>query len=239
MKRIHLISGPRNISTALMYSFGNRPDTTIVDEPMYAYYLHTHPHINHPGKEETLESQSTNLDEVKKEVFYKDYPTSYVFFKNMAHHLDKVDWTFLLDFEIIFLIRNPKQLIASFAQVIHQPTMLDIGLKLEYEIMEYLKSQEKRNIVLDSNEVLNNPHKVLEALCKEIDIPFDDSMLSWPAGPRAEDGVWAKYWYQNVHQSTGFQKQKTSSRPFPEHLEPLLEKAQYYYDKLKYHSIKA
>jgi len=239
MSRIHLISGPRNISTALMYSFGNRPDMSIVDEPFYAYYLHKHPEIDHPGREETLKELPASFDEVIASLIDADYPSPHVFFKNMAHHLDATDLSFTLPLKNVFLIREPKQLIASFAQVIPNPTLLDIGLKLEWEIFSYLKERNGNYVVLNSNEVLKNPKAVLSKLCEQLDLPFAEEMLAWPAGPRPEDGSWAKYWYANVHQSTGFQKQMTSSRPFPERLQPLLNEAQKYYDSLVEYSIKA
>lgn len=239
MNRINLISGPRNISTALMYSFGNRIDTSIVDEPMYAYYLHSHPNIEHPGKDEILDSQSIDLNFLKEQVLFKSYDSENLFLKNMAHHFDGLDWSFLKELKNVFLIRSPKQLIASFAQVIPNPTLLDIGLKLEFEIFDYLVKSHQECIVLDSNEVLINPENVLTNLCKALDIPFDKRMLSWKAGAREEDGIWAPYWYSNVHKSTGFKKQKSSDRPFPKRLDALLEEAQYYFDLLSVHSIKA
>jgi len=238
-KKLHLISGPRNISTALMYSFGNRTDTSIVDEPFYAHYLKIFPEINHPGREETLQSQSSDVEQVLQKVIYGTYPTSQVFFKNMAHHLIEVDWSFLKDCTNIFLIRNPRQLIASFAQVIPHPNLQDIGLKLEYEILQNCLDKNLPFVVLDSNEVLKNPKLVLTKLCHQINIDFDEAMLSWTAGAREEDGVWAKYWYTNVHKSTGFLKQVTSERPFPEVLLPLLTEAQEYYDLLCKYTIRA
>jgi len=239
MARIHLISGPRNISTALMYAFGNREDMTIVDEPMYAYYLKTHPEIEHPGSEQTLASMSADLKEILSDVIYYNYPTPHVFFKNMGHHLHGTDWSFVLDLQNVFLIREPAQLIASFAQVIPEPTLLDIGLQQEYELMQYLEHNDKAVIVLDSNEVLKDPKGVLNQLCHKIHIPFSERMLKWEPGPRKEDGTWAKYWYANVHKSTGFKKQKTSSRPFPQRLKPLLDEATFYYQELKKHAIMA
>jgi hypothetical protein len=221
-----------------MYSFGNREDVTIIDEPMYANYLSTHPEVNHPGKGEILQSQSQNLDELMTEVFFRDYDTDYLFIKNMAHHLDGIEWSFLLEMTNVFLIRSPRQLIASFAQVIPEPNLLDIGIELEYQIFKFLQEKNHNTIVLDSNEVLKDPRKVLKRLCDLLDIAFDENMLNWPAGPRKEDGVWAPYWYKNVHQSTSFVRQKSSDRAFPDRLNPLLEKAQEYYDLLYTHSIK-
>ena len=211
----------------------------VVDEPLYAYYLNEHPNVDHPGRNEILNSQSINFADLKEEVFFSKYNTENVFFKNMAHHFDGLDLSFLLEFRNVFLIRSPKQLIASFAQVIPNPTILDIGLKLEYEIFEFLYKENQKIIVLDSNEILKNPISILTQLCGELEIPFDTNMLSWEAGPRKEDGVWANHWYENVHKSTSFMKQKTSSRAFPVRLNNLLEEAQVYYNVLSKHTIKA
>lgn len=237
-KRIHLISGPRNISTALMYSFGNRQDCSVVDEPMYGVYLSKHD-VPHPGKEETLASLPHSMEEVKQTSIFRDYPTDLVFLKNMAHHFIDVSHDFIYDLDNVFLIRNPKQLIASFAQVIENPTMQDIGLEKEYKLFQdVIANSKKQALVLDSGILLSDPKRILQLLCEKLEIPFSDAMLSWKAGPRKEDGAWAKYWYANVHKSTGFSKQKTSERALPAHLEELYISAKEYYDKLYEHAIR-
>ncbi len=221
-----------------MYSFGNREDCRVIDEPMYAVYLSKHA-VEHPGREETLASLSSDMKEVKNNVILAPYNSELLFIKNMAHHFIDVDHSFIYTLDNVFLIRNPKQLIASFAQVISTPTMQDIGLEKEYQLFQDIASKNnKPPIVLDSGLLLQNPKAVLQSLCAQLDIPFHDSMLSWKAGPRKEDGVWAKYWYANVHKSTGFSPQKTSSRDLPTHLEELYLKAKVYYDKLYKHAIR-
>ena len=137
------------------------------------------------------------------------------------------------------MIRHPRQLIASFAQVIENPTMQDIGLKLEVDILEYLIKQKTYPVVIDSGEILNDPESVLKQLCIALDIPFSERMLTWNAGSRKVDGVWAPYWYKNVHLSTGFYKQKSSTREFPTRLMPLLEEAIVCYDRLLNYTITA
>ena len=133
------------------------------------------------------------------------------------------------------LVRNPKQLIASFAQVINNPSMQDIGLKKSWELFNKIENQ--KPVVLDSAQILKNPKALLSKLCDKLEIPFYEEMLSWPAGGIKEDGAWAEYWYKNVHSSTGFAKQKTSSRELPKHCESLYLDALKYYDKLKTNSI--
>ena len=235
--RINLISGPRNISTALMYSFASRSDTMVVDEPMYAYYL-SQVDIDHPGQDEIMKALPKDIETVLSSYFFQDIDSSYLFIKGMAHHYEGLeDLSFLHELKNVFLIRNPKQLIASFAQVIENPTIRDIGLKHEFELFSYLRDQEREPVVLNSGEILNNPEKALTALCEHLGIPFNRAMLHWTPGPKPYDGVWAPHWYANVWKSTGFKKQETSRRPFPEHLVALLEEANYYYDQLSNHII--
>ncbi len=233
-----MISGPRNISTALMYSFANRGDFTVVDEPLYGYYLHS-TNVDHPGKNEVLETMELNSQVVLDSLGGKNYKTPYAFIKNMGHHLINLDLEFLLPFSNFFLIRDTSQIITSLSKIIEKPTLRDIGIKKEWEAFEYIKNQGLEPIVLDSGLVLQNPEKVLKKLCSKLNIPFTDKMLSWKAGPIKEDGIWAKYWYKNVHLTTGFKKQKSSFDPLPTSLKAVQEEANYYYQKLLAHAIQA
>lgn len=230
---INLISGPRNISTALMYSFAQRSDTKVSDEPFYAHYL-KRTKLNHPGHDEILQSMSADAEDIYENISNHEKENEIVFLKNMAHHHIGLDWTYLIDMKNVFLIRDPKQLIASFTQVIAEPTLQDIGLKEEAELLTFVKQHGKYPpVVIDANDILPDPAKGLEMLCSKLSIPFEQEMLKWEKGPIPEDGAWAKYWYKNVHNSTGFAKQKTSERSLPEHCEPLYESAMPYYETLK------
>lgn len=229
---INLISGPRNISTALMYSFAQRADTKVLDEPFYGHYL-TKTGIDHPGKAETIASQEKDPGKVIEKLHELEKEYEVVFVKNMAHHHEVMDWDYLIDYKNVFLIRDPKQLIASFAQVITEPTLLDIGLKQEAELLDFVMEKGNHNpIVIDSNNILPDPENGIRNLCTQLGISFDPAMLTWEMGPIPEDGTWAKYWYKNVHNSTGFVKQKTSERELPSHCQPLYETALPYYQKL-------
>jgi hypothetical protein len=236
MKKIHLISNPRNLSTALMYSFAQRPDTTVVDEPLYAYYL-SKVVVDHPGQAEVLQSQSNRAEEVIKTIFEGVYDKEVLFIKNMTAHLVDLDFSFLESLTNVLYIRNPKQILASFARVVETPTAWQIGTLRQAAIFDYLSQKGQPPIVLDSSELLNNPKAVLQQLCAACAIPFYEDMLQWEAGPRPEDGVWAKYWYANVHQTTGFKKQATSEHPLPAHLEPLYEELRPAYERLYPHRI--
>ena len=177
---------------------------------------------------------SSDISDVLESI-YKTSGCEVLFLKNMAHHHQQMNLDFLENMTNLFLIRNPKQLIASFAQVIKEPRMQDIGLKKSWELFNDIQTQNP--LVLDSAEILKNPKLLLSKLCDKLEIPFYDDMLSWPAGGIEEDGPWAEYWYKGVHGSTGFAKQKTSSRELPKHCESLYLEALKYYDKLKINSI--
>lgn len=221
-----------------MYSFGNREDTSVVDEPFYANYL-SRVDIKHPGQEEILNALPHTVDGVLTQYVLKDFPTDNLFIKNMAHHIEHIDHSFAYPLQNLFLIRNPRQLIASFAKVIPNPTMRDIGVKAQWDIYTNLINHGAEVHVVDSNELLKDPEKILGLMCKHLKIPFDTAMLNWISGPRVEDGVWAKYWYENVHNSTGWKKQRQKDRILPEHLIPLCEEATVYFNKMYEHSIKA
>ncbi len=237
-KRICLWSSPRNLSTALMYSFAQRPDTVVIDEPLYAHYLLA-TGVNHPGRGKVLQGQENKGEKVIEHILHHDFGKPVVFCKQMTHHLVDVSLDFLQKVSNIIFIRDPKQIIASYAQVIRDVKMQDIGIDKQWELYHFLKEKQQDFAVVDSGEILKNPEKVLSQLCDALGIPFYEEMLSWPAGPKPEDGVWAKYWYSSVHKTTRFSPQETSNRSLPDYLLPLYDECRHYYDLLCDHSIKA
>lgn len=235
-KRICVWSGPRNISTALMYSFAQRADTTVVDEPLYAHYLaHTGAKEYHPGAEEVIADQENDGQKVIEDVVFGEYDTPIVFFKHMTHHLVDLDWSFMKDTINVILTRDPKEMLPSFVKQINEPEMKDVGYAQHLELMEYLRSIGQSPIVIDSKEVLMDPRKKLTEICEFLGLSFDENMLSWKPGARPEDGIWAKHWYHNVHTSTGFQPYKPKAEPFPEDLRELLVECAECYDKILAH----
>ncbi len=232
-KRICLWSGPRNISTALMYAFAQRDDATVVDEPLYAHYLKSTDAKNyHPGADEVLQAQENDGQKVVDEIIMGEYDTPIAFFKNMSHHLVNLDLDFLEETINVILTRDPKDMLPSYLKQVENPTMQDVGYNKHLEIVEYLKTKGKQPIIVDAKNILQYPQSRLRELCGSLGIPFDEAMLKWPAGPRKEDGVWAKYWYHNVHRSTGFKAYQSRKEPFPEELKDLLEECQVAYEKL-------
>jgi hypothetical protein len=222
----------------MMYSWANRPDTRVVDEPMYAYYLKKTGINYHPGTKETLASLPHDWSQVIETLILGPVDKDIYFIKGMAHHYLDDDISFLLQLKNVFLIRNPKQLIASFSKIIETPTMQDIGLKREWELYQYLVENGKTPLVLDSNQVLSNPRAVLSAVCSHLSVPFEEAMLSWPTGPIAEDGAWGPHWYHNVWKSNGWSTPDNSKREIRADLLPLLEEAQMYYDLLSERRLK-
>jgi len=227
--RIAMWSGPRTISTAMMRSFENRADTVVVDEPLYAFYL-TRSAVVHPGRDEIVASMSSDWSEVLDELGFAPLPDGKTVYyqKHMTHHLlPEVDRDALRPLRHAFLIRDPRQLLASYARVRNEPTLADLGLEQQLEIFRLVGGP-----VVDAADILRRPRPMLEALCAALGVPFDPSMLSWPAGPRPTDGVWAPHWYDGVWKSTGFGPYREPSVDLPAALEPLARQCRPFYDEM-------
>lgn len=233
-KVICMWASPRNISTAMMYSFAQRKDVAVVDEPFYAYYLkNVNTKTLHPGKKEILNSQSSNFKKVLLEL-NQLYSKEYLFIKNMTHHLNNQNIDFAKNWSNVILTRSPKKSIASFSKVIKNPTLQDLGYKLQYELAKEFQKNKIEFYLLEAEDLLMNPEKHLRKICDFSNIKFSKKMLSWPKGGNIADGVWAKYWYENVHSSTGFKKVNSQEEiPLPVKYNSLFKEASFYYDALK------
>ncbi len=236
---IHLISGPRNISTALMYSFAQRPGCKVIDEPFYARYLQM-TGLDHPGRDKILAYQSTQVEAILSGINSQAALHREIFVKNMGQHLIDLDLSFALKYRNAFLIRDPKKLIASFAEVWPNVAMRDIGLERQSQIFDFiLEKTGETPVVLESEEVLKNPRGVLSKFCEQLGIPFYEEMLKWPEGEVHDPVPWAEHWYGNVMKSTGFQSPRETERSLPDRYRPLYEDALPHYNKLKTHAITA
>lgn len=232
--RIAMWSGPRTISTAMMRAWENRPDTDVVDEPFYAFYL-DRTGLEHPGREDILRSQPTDWRVVAEQVT-RGTPaatSSVVYQKQMSHHLlPEVDRAALAGLRHAFLVRDPAELLMSYAKVRGEPTASDLGLPQQVELYRRFGGP-----VVDSRDVLGQPEMMLRALCDALDVEFDAAMLHWPAGRRASDGVWGEHWYDAVWRSTGFAPYRPSADQVPDRLRPVLEECRPYYDTMAAHRL--
>ena len=239
MHVINLWSGPRNVSTALMYSFAQRDDTAVVDEPLYGHYLKTSG-AKHPGDDEVIAAMNCDGDDVMQRLLRpaagRELPL--LFIKHMAHHLVELDMQFLDSTMNAFLIRDPREMLPSLTVQLPNAGLVDTGLKTQWLLYENLLSKGQTPSIVDSRELLLNPPGVLMRFCKQLGIEFTPAMLSWPTGGIEEDGVWAKYWYHAVHKSTKFANYAAKSG-FPDSLRNLLAECQPWYDKLFAHAIRA
>jgi hypothetical protein len=231
VKRIALWSGPRNVSTALMYAFAQRADAKVIDEPLFGYFL-KHTGLERPSRAEVLSTMETDAAVIIQKELMGSCGQPVLFMKHMANHLTGLDWSFIHQFTNVILTRDPEDMLPSYAQHVKTPTLLDTAYGIQTELLDYLIAHQLQPIVLDSKEILSNPEVTLKRFCEQIEIPFDDKMLTWEKGPRKEDGIWAKYWYNNVHNSTGFAPYKKKITPFPEHLKPILAECKPHYDRL-------
>jgi len=221
-----------------MYSFRQRPDTVVVDEPLYGHYLRT-TGAEHPGIGEVLETMESDGERVVREVILGPCERPVHFFKNMAHHLVGLDRGFLSGITNVLLIRDPEEMLPSLAEQLPEPTLRDTGLDRQAEILEVVLGRNEKPVVLDARELLLDPAGVLAQVCERLGIPFDGAMLRWPAGPKPEDGVWAEHWYGSVHASTGFAPYKPKAGRFPQRLEPLLGECRPLYEGLRGYAITA
>ena len=234
-------SGPRNISTALMRSFGARADTAVCDEPLYAHYLLASG-APHPGREEVIAVHETDWRKVAAMLTGAVPDGRHIYYqKHMAHHLlPGIDRDWLERLTHAFLVRDPVEMLASLARVTPAAGLADTGLPQQLELFDRVSQRIGRAPpVIDARDVLGDPPRVLAALCTALSIPYDEAMLHWPAGPRDTDGVWARHWYRAVNASTGFQAPRADRPPLPDALKPLYERCMPYYERLAAHCLSA
>jgi hypothetical protein len=233
--RIAMWSGPRNISTAMMRSFENRPDTAVVDEPFYAAYL-AQTGLDHPMRKEVLASQPNDWRVVEAMLLGPPPGNAPIFYqKHMTHHmLPEIGTAWMAACCNVFLIRRPENVVASYHEKRSEISLVDIGVVRQVELFE----QEAERLgrappVIDSADISASPEPMLRALCAAIAIPFNERMLSWPKGRRTSDGVWAPAWYDQVEQSTGFVRKKKGEPPIlPPDLAAIAEQARPYYERI-------
>jgi len=231
--RINLWSSPRNVSTAFLYAFGERPDVEAFDEPLYAHYLtHAQAGDRHPAREAILASQLHDGAAVVEQLVLGPSSKDILFFKQMTHHLVDMDWSFMTQTRNLLFIRNPREIIASYAKVIPLPTLDDIGIALQVKLLQYLQEREALTAVIDAADLLRNPGRMLEAICAACGIPYLPQMLHWKSGPKPYDGVWAPHWYAEVHRSEGFRPYTEREFPLADHLEELAATCVPYHAKL-------
>ena len=229
---IAMWSGPRNLSTAMMRAFENRKDTEVLDEPFYAHYLSI-TELNHPGRDLILDAQSTDWNEVATKCRSKTFQEKQVWYqKHMAqHNLEGFDISWVRDVQNCLLIRNPKDVIASYGKKFPIMDERLLGYVQQAEIIDFLEKE--NNItppIIDADDILKNPEHMLRKLCKTLDIEYYPSMLSWRKGPRDSDGVWAPYWYEGVYDSTGFKPYVERKTTFDDSLNEIYDNCREHYD---------
>jgi hypothetical protein len=232
--KIAMWSGPRNLSTAMMYAFGNRSDFHVIDEPFYGPYLRL-TGLPHPMAKEIMESRPESADQVA-EALSGPVPDGkpHAYHKHMCQHMiDGIPRDFMADCVNVFLLRHPARVVASFSKGYENPTAADIGFEAQAELYEHVLSLGQTPLVIESADIRRAPERMLRALCDAIGLPFDPAMLAWPAGGHPQDGVWASHWYASVHRSTGF---ASAEGPLPElsgAAARLAEEAMPHYEKLR------
>jgi hypothetical protein len=233
-------SGPRNLSTAMMRAWENRGDCTVVDEPLYAHYL-AHTALDHPGRDEVIAAGVTDwravtnwlIGEVPggKPIWYQ---------KHMTHHLlPHIERDWLTSLTHVFLIRDPREVLLSYVRSRPNVTADDIGVLQQLEIFESVRHAGGAvAAVIEASQFLRAPEAQLRALCARLGVAFTPAMLKWPAGPRDSDGVWAPYWYEAVHRSTGFEPFRERERDLPRELQSIVDAVMPAYETLAAHRLR-
>lgn len=232
--KIAMWSGPRNLSTAMMYSFAARGDCAVVDEPFYAAYLQA-TGIDHPMRWEVIDSQPTDPQDVVDDciglipqgqsLFYQKHMT--------LHMIPEFPRDFMRALTNVFLIRHPARVVASYAKKREGPTLIDIGFVQQAELFDQVAQDlGHAPLVIDSADIRANPSAALQGLCAALKIPFTDKMLHWEKGPKPYDGVWAPHWYNAVHKSTGFEDPEGPLPDLPAEYARLVDQALPFFDKL-------
>lgn len=237
MLRLAMWSGPRNISTALMYSFGNRPDCFAWDEPFYAFSLLHHGN-DHPLREAILSANESDYGKLVQRCLAPPPDGKTVFYqKHMTHHMPKgFDRSWIAELSNAFLIRAPEKVLTSYVRKWSDVSLRDIGFVEQREIFDEVADRTGRPPpVIDADDVLADPGAMLTPLCQALGIPFRTDMLAWPKGPKAFDGIWAGHWYEAVWRSTGFERlgQARGAAPLPDPLRRIADEARPIYEALR------
>jgi hypothetical protein len=238
--RLAMWSGPRNISTAMMRTWGNRDDCVVVDEPLYAHYLYVTRKL-HPGGEEVIAAGETDWRTVVAQLTGPMPKTRQIYFqKHMTHHLlPGMDRQWLGKLTNCFLIRDPREVLNSYTKVIETPTLEDTGFSQQAEIFQWAGRHTGRvPPVVDAADVLRDPRRVLGLLCEAVGVSFQEGMLTWPPGPRTTDGVWSKHWYAEVERSTGFRPYHPKRIELSAQLQALCDQCREHYDLLYQHRLR-
>ena len=234
MIRIAMWSGPRNISTAMMRSWGSRSDTFVIDEPYYAYYLSQND-LDHPGRDEVLKEGELDVKKISNGLVNDVNGNCSIYYqKHITHHLlDSIYRGWMKSVVNCFLIRDPKDMIISYSRVHPDLTMHLLGLEEQNEIFEHVKDiTGEIPPIIDAKDVLMNPRDILSKLCNKIGVLFSEEMLIWARGSRDTDGNWGKYWYKNVVNSTGFNQYKPKTEAVPAKYQNLYEECLSLYNNL-------
>lgn len=233
--RIAMWSGPRSLSTAMMRAWENRADTAVIDEPFYAHYLVT-TGAPHPGREEVIAAQDPDWRNVAS-VLCGPVPDGRAVWyqKHMVQHFTpdmEIGW--LGELSNVFLIRDPIEVVASFARRREVPALWELGFETQVRLFDYVADNEgEAPPVLDARDVLDSPESMLRKLCERVGVAFSERMLRWPPGPRASDGIWARYWYDAVYKSTGFTPYRPREECLPDPLRRLADAGLPHYQALR------
>ncbi len=233
-------SGPRNLSTAMMRSFGSRADTFVSDEPFYGAFLKD-TGLDHPMRDKIVDSMDCDWRSVMDRLRGDPPDGSLIWYQKHMWHLmtGPIGYDDFAGFRHAFLIREPERMIASYLKKREAARFEDFGLEKQAEFFD--REAERLGHappVIDANDVLADPQGILSRLCESLDIPWDPAMLRWEPGRRQTDGVWAAHWYNAVEKSTGFGEPDSGPVRLSPEDERLAARMRPFYEQLAAHQIR-
>lgn len=234
---IAMWSGPRNISTAMMRSWENRTDCQVIDEPFYAHFL-KHTGIDHPMADDIIAQHEHDLPTIIKQLSTK--PASGVFYQKhiSTHMLEHIPLSWLNEVHNLFLIRDPRHMVASYTAKRDNTTANDLGYTQLQTVFEFSSNLAGQNpLVIDSGRFLQQPEKHLRYICNHVGLSFEPSMLSWPSGERGSDGIWHKHWYDSVKQSRGFGMPRLTLPTLNSDQQALVDQCMPHFEELNRHAL--
>lgn len=237
--KIAMWSGPRNLSTALMYAFAARGDCAVWDEPFYAAYLRE-TGMDHPMRDQIIEAHEADPAKIAAACIGKIPQEQSLFYqKHMTTHMIATfDRQFMRSLTNVFLIRHPARVVASYAKKREGPSLTDLGFVQQADLFDQVADWlGETPLVIDSADIREDPRRALIAVCDALHIPFTDKMLKWTAGPKPFDGVWAPHWYGAVHRSTGIDEPEGPLPDLPKAYQSIVDEALPYYEKLAAHKM--
>eukprot|EP00794_Sanderia_malayensis_P010752 gene10752-11902_t len=222
-QRIFLWTAPRCVSTAFERSIMEVENSKIFHEPFSKAYYFGPERISPRYKHQSPDANST-YKSISKRLRKELDGVELVFSKDMAYCIDEHFFDVIIDglhhFKHSFLIRDPRKALPSLyrASVNKQLTgwdyfdPIEAGFQQMYDLFQFIVNRlGETPVVVDADDLLENPEETMQAYCEAIGINFNKKMLEWEPGPVPDWDVWSG-WHENALKSSGFKRQEPDKK---------------------------